>query len=112
MFLTCLLHDVIQDLRECLVCVITVSLLLLAHSAQEMPEWERWEISGAEQERKAKLRECPDVLILTGSSLCQSLSRWLRKLFVRRDPSIHPHKNLASLPFRGTGRGNQTFFAL
>lgn len=37
-----------------------------------MPEWERWEISRARTREKYELRDIvPNVLILTGSSLCQ-----------------------------------------
>lgn len=56
----------------CFVSEIMVSVLLLAHTAQEMPEWERWEISRERTREKYESRDTvPDVLILTGSSLCQ-----------------------------------------
>lgn len=56
----------------CFVSEIMVSVLLLAHTAQEMPEWERWEISRERTREKRQLRDIvPNVLILTGSSLCR-----------------------------------------
>lgn len=56
----------------CFVSEIMISELLLAHTAQEMPERERWEISRERTREKYGLRDIvPNVLILTGSSLCQ-----------------------------------------
>lgn len=57
------------------------------------------------QERKAEQSECPDVLILTVSSLCQSLR-------LPCSPRIHPRKNLDTLPFRRSALGKPNFSSL
>lgn len=100
----------------CFVSEIMVSVLLLAHTTQEMPEWERWEISRERQERNTSWETLSlmclfwqDPPSVRGQFPC--LTYWIRKLDLStsRDPSIHPHKYLAFLTFWGPGRGKQTF---
>lgn len=76
----------------CFESELTVSVLLLAHTAQEMPEWERWEISREKTKEKYELRDIVlDVLILTGSSLCQGTVS-LSHLLDREVGSLHEQR--------------------
>lgn len=76
-------------LCECIACALSVSLLRLAHAAQEMPEWERWGNNWS-RKRREKPNECPDVLILTVSSLCQSLPALLSPYPLTQKPGHAP----------------------
>lgn len=101
----------------CFVSEIMASVLLLAHTAQEMPEWERWEISrGKERERNTSWETLSPMCLFWQDPPCvrgqfPCLICWIRKLelFTSRDPRIHPHKYLAFLTFWGPVRGKQTF---
>lgn len=99
---------------------IMASVLLLAHTAQEMPEWERWEISRERTREKYELRDIvPNELILTGSSQCQrtvsSLSvagsgSWISSL---AETPVSTHTNI--WPFSHSevqAGGNKPFFPL
>lgn len=60
MFSNCLSCDLIHPHHRCFVSQIMVSVLLLAHAAQEMPEWERWGINRARTREKIQVKgHCP-----------------------------------------------------
>lgn len=107
------------DSSKRLFCISAVmaSTQLLAHPVQEMPEWERWEISREEEsERNARWEtlspkrlfrqeaalERRFLVLFVGSGSC---SCWLAEI-----SSIHPPQRPSSLLIWGPGKGEQNIF--
>lgn len=90
---------------ECIACAVSVSLLRLAHAAQEMPEWERWGNNWSRKRREKPSRASVSMCLFWQYPPCvrACLPRSLRN---------HPHKDLDTLPFQRSALGKPNFSSL
>lgn len=93
------------SLRVCepMACVISVSLLRLAHAAQEMPEWERWGNNWSRNRREKLSRASVPMCLFWQYPPCV-------RACVCPAPTISTHARIWTCShFGGPCRGNQTF---